>query len=46
MLVHVLFTPSAMLQTAMQLGTIFLHVVVADTIWFQKKSSGHDSIGL
>lgn len=45
MLVHVLFIPSAMLQTAMQLGTIFLHVLVAGTIWFQKNPLAMTPLG-
>lgn len=38
MLAHALFRPSAIPQTAMWLRTVFLDILMADTIWFQKHS--------
>lgn len=45
MLAHVLLPPSAVLQTAMWLGTIFLHVLMADAIWFQKNPLAMTPLG-
>lgn len=45
MLAHVLFLPTAMLQTAMWLGKVFLHIFMADTIWFQKNPLAMTPLG-
>lgn len=45
MLAHVVFPPSAIPQTAMWLTTIFLDILVADTICFQKNSLAMTPLG-
>lgn len=45
MLAHALVPPSAIPQTAVWLRTIFLDILMADTIWFQKNSLAMTPLG-